>query len=200
VTETSASNRGTRTEVEFAVEQWERSAGAWAGSAPVYSVGEQRHREKAYDRALDEVRRTCRKRVPDAEERLTGSFAQFGAEALDLGPDAIDLLTTGFLPIGKQLARWAHRFDPSLSQTDITQAARNAWTACGMQPLFGASLRLTPPLLGYSLLYPYTDNYLDQRAVSREAKVRFHHRFRERLCRPVEATDDHELKVGQMVA
>src|SRR5579859_6797675 len=135
------------------MEAWFRAAGLEPLCSPGsetrrFSSREQKQREKAYDRALDDVRRTCRMQRPDTEERLTGSFAVFGAEALDLGPDASDLLTQKFLPVGKQLARWAHRFDPTLSQADITQAARNAWTACGMQPLFGASLRLTPSILG----------------------------------------------------
>jgi hypothetical protein len=182
------------------MDEWSRAAGSWAGSGPHYSVREQKQREKAYDRALDEVRRTCRKRRPDAEERLTLCFARFAAEALDLGPDAIDLLNHGFLPVGTQLARWAHRFDPSLSHADITQAARNAWTACGLQPLLGAALRLTPAILAYSLLYPYSDNYLDQRGVTHEDKVRFSQRFRARLRgEALRAAEPTECAVWELV-
>jgi hypothetical protein len=182
------------------MDEWSRVASPWAPSGPRYSVREQKQREKAYDRALDDVRRTCRKRVPDAEDRLSRSFAHFAAEALDLGPEAVDLLSHGFLPIGKQLARWSHRFDPTLSRADITQAARNAWTACGMQPLFGAPLRLTPSILAYSLLYPYSDNYLDQRAITHDQKVGFSRRFRERLRgEALHARDPHEARVWEMV-
>lgn len=188
------------TSVGWSIKEWSRAAGQWPGSGPRYSAREQKQREKAYDRAIDEVRRTCRKRAPDAEDRLSRSFAHFGAEALDLGSDAIDLLNHHFLPVGKQLARWAHRFDPELSQADITQAARNAWTACGMQPLFGAPLRLTPSILGYSLLYPYSDNYLDQRAITHDDKVRFSRRFRARLRgEALHAADSHESSVWEMV-
>jgi hypothetical protein len=98
-----------------------------------------------------------------------------------------------------QLARWAHRFDPSLSQAGITQAARNAWTACGMQPLFGAPLRLTPAILAYSLLYPYSDNYLDQAHVTHEDKVRFSERFRSRLRGALLAAEPIEHEIGTMV-
>jgi hypothetical protein len=199
MSERVASSGWIDTQVDLAMDEWSRAAGRWAGSGPRYSIHEQKHREKAYDRAIDEVRRTCRKRAPDAEERLTRSFAHFGAEALDLRPQAIDLLTNGFLPIGKQLARWARRFDPSLGQVEITQAARNAWTACGMQPLFGAPLRLTPSILGYSLLYPYTDNYLDRRAVGHDDKARFSRRLRDRLRGSLHAADAHESKVWEMV-
>ena len=58
------------------------------------------------------------------------------------------------------------------------QACRNAWTACGLQPLVGVPVGITPSILGYSLLYPYSDNYLDQEEISAEAKLRFSERFR----------------------
>ena len=61
---------------------------------------------------------------------------------------------------------------------DIVQACRNAWTACGLQPLLGARLELTPSILGYSLLYPYTDNFFDRTDITAEEKRRFSERFR----------------------
>jgi hypothetical protein len=194
-----ASGAWVEAEARLAMEEWARAEGPWAGTVQPYSVREQKQREKAYDRALNNLRRTCRKRAPDAEARLTSCFARFAAEALDLDPEAIDLLNHGFLPVGMQLTRWAHRFDPQLSQDDITQAARNAWTACGMQPLFGAPLRLTPAILAYSLLYPYSDNYLDQCDVTHEDKVRFSERFRSRLRCPLRAIDPHERRIWTMV-
>jgi hypothetical protein len=115
------------------------------------------------------------------QARVTEAFAQFAAQGLDLTPDAIELLTRDFLPAGTQLARWARAFDPSLSMPDIIQASRNAWTACGLQPLFGEPQRLTPSILGYSLIYPYSDNLLDREDLSSQAKLQFSARFRQRL-------------------
>jgi hypothetical protein len=186
--------------VGLAMQEWSRARGAWHGSGRSYSRREQKLRERAYDRALSDVRRTCRKRSADAEDRMTAAFARFAAEALDLGPDAIDLLTHGFLRVGKQLGRWARRFDAGISNADITQAARNAWTACGMQPLFGVPMRLTRSILGYSLLYPYSDNYLDQGGVTHEAKVSFSRRFRARLRgETLHAADGLEQSVWELV-
>jgi hypothetical protein len=47
-----------------------------------------------------------------------------------------------------------------------------------LQPLLGVPVGITPSILGYSLLYPYSDNYLDQEEISAEAKLRFSDRFR----------------------
>jgi hypothetical protein len=162
-----------------------------------YSPKEQQKKEKAYDEALRTVERDLKRPSRtksgrlETQKRVTASFARFSATALDLDPEMVDLLTNDFLPVGTKLARWARRFDPSLSMADITQACRNAWTACGLQPLLGESIRITPSILGYSLLYPYSDNFLDCEDVSGEAKLRFSERFRDRLRGQRLSADDH---------
>ncbi|HEY0795519.1 MAG TPA: hypothetical protein VGD64_07040 [Acidisarcina sp.] len=151
---------------------------------PHYELEEQQRREAAYDEAMLAVEREL-KTAPltsteqlRTQERVTAAFARFSAAALDLDGEAVELLTNDFLPVGTGLARWARTFDPGLSMADIIQACRNAWTACGMQPLLGEKVRLTLSVLGYSLLYPYSDNYLDRVDISAEHKMRFSRHFR----------------------
>ena len=174
-------------QVAQTIEVWNGSAATSAQRGPQYCLNEQQKREKAYDKELRAVEREAKKsprtkaeRI-EAQARITASIAQFSAAALDLEGGAVQLLTDDFLPVGTHLARWARRFDPSLSMPDIIQACRNAWTACGLQPLLGECVQITPSILGYSLLYPYTDNYLDRTDISAEEKHRFSERFRERL-------------------
>ncbi len=193
-------------QVARTTEVWNAGAGRAALGGAQYSVQEQQRREKAYDEALRAVEREL-KRTPrskterlQTQARITAAFARFSAKALGLEPDAIDLLIHDFLPVGTQLARWARRFDPSLSMPDIVQACRNAWTACGLQPLLGERVGLTSSILGYSLLYPYSDNYLDRADVSGEAKLRFSERFRGRLRGDaVFAEDDREAAIWNLV-
>ena len=52
------------------------------------------------------------------------------------------LLRDDFSRIGKDLAVRARRLDASVSVSDILQACRNAWTACGLQPLLGQPIRV----------------------------------------------------------
>jgi hypothetical protein len=174
-------------QVAETIEVWNGCAARSAQGGQRYCAKEQAKREKAYDEGLYEVEREA-KRKPrtraerlKAQERITASFGRFSATALDLEGDAVQLLTDDFLPVGTKLARWARRFDENLSMPDIIQANRNAWTACGLQPLLGERIELTPSILGYSLLYPYTDNFLDRADVSGEEKRRFGDRFRRRL-------------------
>lgn len=151
------------------------------------SLRDHESREIAYDTALREVEWEAKRLARDpsdrvrAEQRMIASFARFAQNALDLEEEQIALLADGFLPAGIDFARRARQFDPDLSREDTIQACRNAWTACGLQPLLGVPSGITPSILAYSLLYPYSDNYLDSADVPNRAKHTFNARFRERL-------------------
>jgi hypothetical protein len=184
-------------EVAETIKVWNSGVGRPAPRARLYTAKDQQIRETAYDEGLraveQEVKRAPRARRErlETQERIVATFARFSAIALDLEGDTIKLLTNDFLPVGTTLARWARRFDASLSMAEIVQACRNAWTACGLQPLLGKSLGITPSILGYSLLYPYSDNYLDRGDVSTEAKLRFSERFRNRLRGEMPPAQNH---------
>jgi len=195
------------TQVDRTAEVWHEGAGILAPRARRYSLVEQQANEDAYDEALLEVEGALRpppvtgEQRTGAQDRIVASFARFSANALGLHGEATALLTTGFLPVGTSLARWARRFDPALSMDGIVQAARNAWTACGLQPLLGVPLALTPSILGYSLIYPYSDNLLDDEDISGDAKLRFSRRLRRRLLgENVPAEDHRERSVWALIA
>ncbi len=188
-------------EAAHTAEIWRQSSGISTRGARRYSHEEQRANEDAYDEALLEIEQALREERTGAEDRIVAAFSRFSANALGLDGEANKLLTEGFMPIGTSLARWARRFDPELSMAGIIQAARNAWTACGLQPLLGVPLALTPSILGYSLLYPYSDNLLDDENVSSDLKLRFSRRFRRQLRGEALAPeDDRERSVWALIA
>ena len=75
----------------------------------------------------------------------------------------------------------ARDFDPDIAPADIFQALRNLWTANGLQLWAGYPVASTQPLLAYSLLYPYTDNYLDDSRIPLGIKQEFNRRFQDFL-------------------
>jgi hypothetical protein len=162
-----------------------------------YPAFEQKRRENIYDNAALTVEREIQKK-PHTEEnraalqkRVVSVFGAFAATALDLPDDAVDLITGDFVALGAEFARQARRFDRTLCMQDIFQACRNAWTAGGLQSLLGEQPRITPSMLGYSLLYPYSDNFLDGAGPGAGAKFRFSERFRRRLRGELPAPEDH---------
>lgn len=199
-------DRWVTEQVEQTVGVWHNCVGELRHGLPQFTAKEQRRREKAYDEGLHAVKREARKAPRNAAERLKTRqrivevFPPFAATSLGLEGDAIQLLTDGFLPAGTQLAQWARRYDPTLSYEDTIQACRNAWTACGLQALLGEAMSITPSILGYSLLYPYSDNFLDQNGTATADKLRFSARFRERLLGHEPGTDNpREAAVWAMV-
>ncbi|HET6169543.1 MAG TPA: hypothetical protein VFE01_05145 [Terracidiphilus sp.] len=193
------------TQVEQTAAVWRGCAGLPLPPAPHFDRLSHQVREKASDEAQRAVEREL-KRAPRGkgerlalQERVTAQFARFAGTALDLEPAAVRLIADDFLPAGTGLARWARQFDPTLTRSDITQACRNAWTACGLQLLLGERAVLTPSILGYSLLYPYTDNFLDRRDISATAKIQFSIRLRDRLCGHALASNQQEAAPWALV-
>lgn len=173
--------------VAHSLDLWNACAGQDLPSATCYTPFEQKKRESVYDEGVrsveDELQNHPASRSGRAAQqtRLIAHFGRFATTALGLEEDAVRMITGDFIPVGTELARWTLRFDSSMTKTDIIQACRNAWTACGLQPILGHPTELTPSILAYSLMYPYSDNYLDRSDVPPEAKSRFSARFRERL-------------------
>lgn len=192
----------------------EESVALWHESEPLpslpgrtYREEEQSRREADLDCFLESIEAEFR-RLPRTRsdrdrtrERITAAFVRFAKCALDLEDRHLDLLLDGgFSAVGTALGRQARRFDPSIAAADILQACRNAWTACGFAALLGGTMQVTPAIFAYSMLYPFTDNYLDDPAISREAKVGFSRRFGERLAGALpEPTGRNETAIWRLV-
>lgn len=173
-----------------------------------YTPDEQQLHESEFDQFLQSVRSelttipACRAERAAAQARITSAFVRLASAGLDLhGPHLRLLLDGGFSAIGTELGRTARRLGVSASVADILQASRNAWTACGLQLLYGEQMRLTPSIFAYSMLYPATDNYLDAGDVTREEKLGFSLRFGQRLggC-AVAPANGQETEVWRLVA
>ena len=104
------------------------------------------------------------------------------------------ILDNGFFDVAGEFARQVRAFDQEISDDDIYQAARNVMTMNFMQLLLDIPVSLTPSIFAYSMLYPYTDNLLDDPDLSTDAKESASSRLGLRLsaeilepCNPVEA-------------
>jgi len=119
----------------------------------------------------------------DAEARVLAAFAEFACPTLGWRRQDLDtLMASGFPRAMRAFPGLARQFDPQITAADIYQAARNALTAHCLQSLLGVEVRATPAILGYSLLYPYTDNYLDDAGLDRASKLAFSGRLAARLA------------------
>jgi hypothetical protein len=174
---------------------------------PPYTPAEQGSNEVDLGAFVDlltrESRRAGRRRTIDAagERRIVGAFAKLATGALRWDGRQIEpLLSNGFRDALRAFPVRARRFDPSLRPADIYQAARNALTMHCLQSLLGVPVESTPAVVGYSLLYPYTDNLLDDESLDAAAKMAFSRRLSERLRgREVAPADRREARIFELV-
>lgn len=74
--------------------------------------------------------------------------------------------TRKFVDQAEAIENWNHE--------ELLQAGRNVWTCFGLQMIiYNEDVRLQDAYVGYSLLYPYTDNYLDDETIPKETKLTF---------------------------
>ncbi|NLG49290.1 MAG: hypothetical protein GX552_04170 [Chloroflexi bacterium] len=117
----------------------------------------------------------CQQRIFAALDALMDKGLGFGEAHRQL------LLSPGYTDAAIQFAQAARHFDPTISGSAIFQASRNALAMNGIQSLMGLPIRLTPAIFAYSMLYPYTDNYLDDPTIAPDTKRAFVRRFEQRL-------------------
>ena len=110
------------------------------------------------------------------------------------------LLNQGMLENTKSFIDEARSFNKNISMDDIGQAMRNVWIMNIIQMLLGKDTKLTPAIFGYSMLYPYTDNYLDDEKISKEEKLVVSDRFEKRLAGyKIEAENEYEKSLFKLV-
>ncbi|MBD3288146.1 hypothetical protein GF337_05025 [candidate division KSB1 bacterium] len=79
--------------------------------------------------------------------------------------------STGFNRSSKRFLELVEDFDPSMKPENIYQAMRNVWIMNSLQYYMKTATECTIPVFAYSMLYPYTDNILDDPALSLETKL-----------------------------
>lgn len=100
-------------------------------------------------------------------------------QVFDLEKEEVECIESlGVVDSAKEFYLRAHEFDPFMSFEEIYQASRNVWTSNYLQALMGLPVQLTPALFAYSMLYPVSDNYLDDPYRSRQEKAAYNARFR----------------------
>ena len=111
------------------------------------------------------------------------------------------LFADGFYSAALAFAREARASHPELPPSSLWQALRNVLIGNSLQMLLDRPLALGPGLFAYSMLYPLTDNLLDDPQVPAGAKRTFGERFGRRLAgRPVAPSSAREADVFDLVA
>jgi len=141
-----------------------------------------------------EQRVLWKKRVQDLINEFTAKSDLISKE------DKKILLDQGLPKITEQFVKEARIFNPNMKIEDIGQAMRNVWIMNIIQMLLNKKSEFTQAIFGYSMLYPYTDNYLDDTEISKEEKVEISNRFEKRLKgEAIEANNSYEESLFELI-
>lgn len=135
-------------------------------------------------------------------KRQEAKYCKFLGSVLGFSPDEAGLImqkacgdaTVVFI-------RMAKRFDPEMQAPEIYQACRNVWMINALQMAMDMPVEVSPAIFAYSLLYPYTDNFLDNPAITGAEKRRYFEVFHERL-KGIEQVPESDVqhKIFQLIS
>jgi hypothetical protein len=74
--------------------------------------------------------------------------------------------------VSKNFFYKARDFGQELTPENIYQGLRNVWIMNGLQLMMNLPVEITPSVFAYSMIYPYSDNLLDDPNISGIRKSR----------------------------
>lgn len=156
---------------------------------PIFNDVEKQKNEKALSDKLPKLLDFLQKfpKYDQAKQKKWKEYAQrnmksiVNNDVLFSGGMMDDAMSEAFIEVTSAFLREARSFDDELSMNDIGQAMRNVWIVVILQTLFKEPITYSKAIFGYSMLYPYSDNYLDEKSIDSKAKKEFNEIFMKRL-------------------
>ena len=100
----------------------------------------------------------------------------------------------------KEFLRKVRKFDRNLALEDMGQAVRNYMVYAIFLALNGKELKYRPAAFGYSMLYPYTDNYIDSPQRTEREKEHYNRLIEDKLQgKRVKPLSRHEKKTEELL-
>lgn len=178
---------------------------------PVWQRVQDAQRRKAREARLDAIiDQFCSKlesfpeRAGDQPQWYTEANAlirEAGREVFGIeDPNLSHTIFGGFLQATHVFIKEATAFDAGIHMVDIMQAMRNVWIMNCLQVLLGQKVEYTPAIFGYSMLYPVTDNTMDNARLPSGTKMHISCSFRCKLSgQPVEPASEYEASIFRLV-
>jgi hypothetical protein len=87
----------------------------------------------------------------------------------------------GFIRSTQLFIDRVNTFDPAMAPENIYQALRNIWTTNTLQNYMNLETGCSRSMFAYSMIYPYTDNVMDDVSMPQTGKIRFSENLKYRL-------------------
>ena len=193
--------------IEHFIHIWEKSSNELPSFEVNYTEKEQQEREKQFTafqqklNAMKTPRNAESLRNGDPGKSFFPVFKAFLQNVFDFEQNQLEIiLSEKFKDVSKDFFYKARAFGPELSPENIYQGMRNVWIMNGIQLMMDLPVEITPSVFGYSMIYPYSDNFLDDPDISALEKQQFSQRFNCRLHGGCEVPkNDTEMQLFKLV-
>ncbi|OOM13506.1 hypothetical protein [Clostridium saccharobutylicum] len=150
------------------------------------NYSEKKVRETRFDNLIDKlINQICKFDINEdtkiCNKQLNQIINKFTENSYIFDIDFENILRKNFFEITKTFIEKAKNFDEDIDMNDIGQAMRNVWIINIIQAIKEEKIELSNAVFSYSMLYPYTDNYLDNTDVGINDKIEFNSRLYRRL-------------------
>ena len=166
---------------------WENSPSDFPEFKRSYTITEQLERENRFESFQKDIKqlqnkKNIRKFRNEPESKFFPMFKSFLETVFDFEPDQLAIiLSDSFRNVSRDFFYKAREFGPELNPENIYQGLRNVWIMNGIQLMLDLPIEITPSVFAYSMIYPYSDNLLDDPDISSAEKQAFSERFNRRL-------------------
>ncbi len=174
--------------IDHFISIWENSPTHLPVFNRVYSETEQLEREDNFEQIQLKLKslqsRSAIKKLKNSnpESKFFPVFRSFLQGVFDFEDAHLDIiLSEQFRSVSKDFFYKSREFGPELSPENIYQGIRNVWIMNGLQLMMNIPVEITPSVFAYSMIYPYSDNLLDDPNISGKEKQEFSVRFNRRL-------------------
>jgi len=173
----------------------------------VYTKNEQRKIETELTRFIDEASMKLKDYSPKKdiqkvwiEDFLTG-LKKCGNRILELSDFYLDsIFNKDYINSTRMFIENVKKVDPSLKIEDIYQGLRNVWIMNSLQMYLNLDIEHSDAIFAYSLIYPYTDNVLDDVSEPIEKKLSLAMNLRNWLeGRPSPFNNSQEEKIFRLI-
>ncbi|HSO88430.1 MAG TPA: class 1 isoprenoid biosynthesis enzyme [Draconibacterium sp.] len=176
------------TYIDHFINIWEKSPAHFPVFNRVYTDNEQIEREYNFEqiqlklKSLQSRSNIKKLKNSNPESKFFPVFRSFLKSIFDFEEAHLEIiLSEQFRGVSKDFFYQAREFGPELTPENIYQGLRNVWIMNGLQLMMNLPVEITPSVFAYSMIYPYSDNLLDDPNISGKEKQEFSVRFNRRL-------------------
>ncbi len=189
------------------IEIWENSSHEMPAFKREFSLNEKNIRENNFEKFQHKIKelqslKNVQQFKKNPGESFFPMFKEFLETVFDFEKEHLSIILSGeFKSVSKHFFNKARAFGPELKPENIYQGLRNVWIMNGIQLMMEVPVKITPSVFAYSMIYPYSDNLLDDPDITNNEKQKFNERFNERLHgESVEPQSSVEKQLFKLVA